>query len=50
MEITKLNWNGNPFLERLLFLMNKYNLKQEQAEQLAKLDYDQIKQELIKLK
>ena len=49
MEITKLNWNGNPFLERVLFLMSKYKLQQEQAEQLAKLDYKQIKQKLIKL-
>ena len=49
MEITKLNWNGNPFIERLLFLMSKYNLTQQEAEPLAKLDYKQIKEKLSKL-
>jgi hypothetical protein len=41
-------WNASPFLERLQFLMYKFNLSQEQAEPIAKLEYKKVNQQLNK--
>ena len=35
-------WNKQPFLERLIFLMNELNLNQDEATVLAKLDLEEI--------
>ena len=40
-EIQKL-WNSQPFLEKLLFLMNQFKISQDEAERLAKLEFDKI--------
>jgi len=39
-------WERQPFLEKLLFLMNSFDLSQEEAEKLAKLDYNKLENEL----
>ena len=36
------NWNSQPFLERLLFAMNRLKFSQEEGEKLAKLDFRSI--------
>ena len=41
-EIKKV-WNAQPFLERLLFLMNEFKLGQDEASELAKLEFSKIK-------
>lgn len=40
-DIKKL-WNSQPSLERLLFLMNKLKLSQDDGEKLCKLDFQKI--------
>jgi hypothetical protein len=40
-EVKKL-WNAQPFLEKLLFLMNKLKISQEEAERLSKLEFDKM--------
>lgn len=40
-EIKKI-WKQQPFLEKLLFLMNKLKVSEEEAERLAKLEFDKI--------
>ena len=40
-EIKKL-WNSQPFLERLIFLMNKLKMSEENAERIAKLQFEKI--------
>lgn len=40
-EIKKL-WDSQPFLERLLFLMNKIRFNQDDAEKIAKLNFSKI--------
>ena len=42
-------WNESPFLERLEFLMYKFNLSQNQAEPIAKLEYKKVNQLLTKI-
>jgi hypothetical protein len=42
-------WEKSPFLERLQFLMYKFNLTQEVAEPIAKLDYKKVNQQLNKI-
>ena len=44
------NWDANPFLERLLYLMEHLELSQEKSEVLAKLDFKKLKDELTKTK
>lgn len=39
---TKKIWNQQPFLEKLLFLMNQFKVSEEEAERLAKLEFDKI--------
>ncbi len=49
MEELKFNqqfWEKQPFLEKLLFLMNSFDLSQEEAEKLAKLDFNKLEKEL----
>jgi len=49
MEELKFNqefWERQPFLEKLLFLMNSFDLNQEEAEKLAKLDFNKLENEL----
>ena len=41
-EEIKTIWKKQPFLEKLLFLMNKLKISQDEAEKLAKLDFDKI--------
>lgn len=41
-EIKKV-WNSQPFLERLLFLMNEFKLEEDEASKLAKLEFSKIK-------
>jgi len=40
-EIKKL-WSSQPFLEKLLFLMNKIKVSEDEATKLAKLEFEQI--------
>lgn len=40
-EIQKL-WNSQPFLEKLLFSMNKLKVSEDEAEKLAKLQFQKI--------
>jgi hypothetical protein len=40
-EIKKV-WDKQPFLERLLFLMNEFNLEEDEASKLAKLQFSKI--------
>jgi len=40
-EIKKL-WDSQPFLERLLFLMNKIRFNQDDAEKIANLNFSKI--------
>ena len=40
-DIQKL-WNSQPFLERLLFLMSKLKISQDEAEKLANLEFKKI--------
>jgi len=40
-KIKKL-WNSQPFLERLIFLMNKLKMSEENAERIAKLQFEKI--------
>lgn len=42
-SIQKL-WDSQPFLEKLLFLMNKLNLLEDDASKIAKLKYNEISQ------
>lgn len=46
-EIGKF-WNSQPLLERLIFLMNKFNFSEDEATALAKLDYSKFEQEFTK--
>jgi hypothetical protein len=39
---TKKIWNQQPFLEKLLFLMNQFKISEDEAEKLAKLEFDKI--------
>lgn len=39
---TKKIWNQQPYLEKLLFLMNQFKVSEEEAERLAKLEFDKI--------
>jgi hypothetical protein len=43
------NWDAQPFLERLLFLMNEYSISQADAEVLAKLDLNKLNDKLDNL-
>ena len=38
----KTLWKQQPFLEKLLFLMNKLKVSQAEAERLAKLEFEKI--------
>lgn len=38
-------WDYQPFLERLLFLMNEFNLEQNEATKLSKLEFKKLKNE-----
>ena len=40
-EIQKL-WNSQPFLEKLLFLMRKFKVSQDEAEKLANLEFKKL--------
>jgi hypothetical protein len=40
-EIQKL-WNSQPFLEKLLFLMRKFKVNQDEAEKLANLEFKKL--------
>ena len=44
MTIKQL-WNGNPFLEKMFYLMNTFKLPQEDAERIAKLEWNKIPKE-----
>lgn len=46
MNQVKTNWDAQPFLERLLFLMNEYKLSQSEAEVLAKLNSSKVNEQL----
>lgn len=46
-EISKF-WNAQPFLEKLIFLMNKFNFSEDEATTLAKLDYSKFEKEFTK--
>ena len=46
MTHIETKWNTQPFLERLLFLMNEYKLSQGEAEVLAKLEYNKVREQL----
>ncbi len=35
-------WNQQPFLEKLLFLMNTLKISEDEANSLAKLQYDKL--------
>lgn len=35
-------WNQQPFLEKLLFLMNQFKISEDEAEKLAKLQFDKL--------
>jgi hypothetical protein len=39
---TKKIWNQQPFLEKLLFLMNQFKISEDEAEVLAKKKFDKI--------
>lgn len=39
---TKKIWNQQPFLEKLLFLMNQFKISEDEAERLSKLEFDKI--------
>lgn len=39
---TKKIWNQQPFLEKLLFLMNQFKISEDEAEVLAKKEFDKI--------
>jgi hypothetical protein len=39
---TKKIWNQQPFLEKLLFLMNQFKVSEEEAERLSKLEFDKM--------
>jgi DNA-binding protein Fis len=36
-------WNNQPFLERVIFLMNQCKANQEKAEELAKLNFNDLR-------
>jgi hypothetical protein len=38
-------WNAQPFLERLIFLMNKFDFSEDEATSLAKLEFKKFKEE-----
>ena len=40
-QIQKL-WDSQPFIEKVLFLMSKLKISQDESEKLAKLKYDKI--------
>jgi hypothetical protein len=40
-EIAKI-WKQQPFLEKLLFLMNKLKIKEDEANKLAKLEFEKL--------
>jgi len=41
-EQVKTIWKQQPFLEKLLFLMNKLKISEDEAEKLAKLEFDKM--------
>lgn len=46
MNNIKESWNKQPFLERLLFLMNEFDMSQNEAEPLAKLEFNELNEKL----
>jgi hypothetical protein len=40
-EIAKI-WKQQPFLEKLLFLMNKLKISEDEANKLAKLEFEKL--------
>jgi hypothetical protein len=50
LEQVRDNWDANPFLERLLYLMNHLELTQTESEVLAKLDFEKLKDKLTNTK
>ncbi len=46
LKFNKEFWDKQPFLEKLLFLMNSFDLSQEEAEKLAKLDYKKLENQV----
>jgi hypothetical protein len=42
VEEIKTIWKQQPFLEKLLFLMNKLKISENEAEKLAKLEFDKM--------
>ena len=43
-QIKKL-WNSQPYLEKLLFLINQVKISQENADEIAKVNFDKINDE-----
>ena len=41
IEVQNL-WNSQPFLERLIFVMNKLKVSQDEGEKIAKLKFNRI--------
>ena len=41
IEVQNL-WNSQPFLERLIFVMNKLKVPQDEGEKIAKLRFNKI--------
>jgi hypothetical protein len=35
-------WNSQPFLEKLIFLMNKFKISEDESTRLAKLEFDKL--------